>query len=368
MTIYIIIILLCIIGCFSDLFKSEARHLFFYFNLCVLFLVSILRYNIGVDYAVYAQAFDESLDIFNISIEYLTDNNIKNIEYGYLIFESIIKTFTDDFELFIIIYNIIMFYFFTAAITRNPYRNIQLFLLLCFIYPLYIIEAHRQAMAAAIFMYNIKNIIEKKLLSFLFFAFLGFMFHKLSLITLPFYFILNYSIANRKLVFFLLAIIFFMSFFDVIGSIIQYANDSFNYLEAIRRINHYYFIKNDPSLSNISFFAYLQRGILFFIIIAFFSKTKKEYNILIISYIFIFLVLANVGVMAGRVSGLFLVSYLYYFSNLFDSLNKNTHKFILLMFLILWGSSIFIKDLNTTHPEFGTFNYIPYKTILEKIR
>lgn len=366
MTIYIIMFLLCAVGCFVDIFKLEIRNLFFYFNLCVLFFVSILRYNIGVDYAVYEQSFNDSVDIFNISIEYLSDNNVKNIEYGYLIFESIIKTFTADFELFIIIYNVIMFYFFTTAIIRNPYKNIQLFLLLCFIYPLYIIEAHRQAMAVAIFMYNIKNILEKKLLLYIFFVFLGFVFHKISIITLPFYFILNFSRVNIILAFSLLVSMFFVSFFDFVGSVIKYVNDNFNYLEVIRRVNHYYFIKNDPSLSNISIFAYLQRGILFFIIIIFFSKTKSEYNILIISYIFIFLALANVGVVAGRVSGLFLISYLYYFSNLFNSLKQDVNKFILLMFLVLWGGAVFIKDLNTVHPEFGTFNYIPYKTILEK--
>ncbi|EXI61328.1 hypothetical protein MHD_10930 [Mannheimia granulomatis] len=366
MFIYITILSLCIIGCVLDILNLKVRNFFFYFNLCVLFFVSVFRYNIGVDYATYEQSFKDALHLFDTNIEYFTEYNVVNIEYGYLIFESFVKIFTEQFEIFIVIYNIALFSFFTLAIVKNPYKNIQLFLLLCFVYPLYIIEAHRQAMAIAIFMYNIKNILEKRLFLYLFFVFLGFLFHKISLITLPFYFIINYVRINKNLLFFLLVITFLVSFFDVIGSLIQYANDSLNYLEAVRRVNHYYFVKNEPSLSNLPISAYLQRMLLFLIVVIFFAKTKEEYNYLVISYILLFLVFSNVGVLAGRVSGLFLISYLYYFSNLFFNLKSNVYRIVILIFIVLWGSAIFIKDINTIHPEFGTYNYIPYKTILEK--
>lgn len=365
MEIYALLLVSTIIGCLLDFYNiKRSSQIFFFINFLSLFFVSVLRYNLGSDYATYESMFQESIKLFYLSLDYFIYNN-NSIEWGYLLFESVVKTFTDSFFIFIVIYNIIIFYFIWKSINYiNKFKNIQIFIILCFIFPLYIIEAHRQAMAMVIFFYNIKNIIEKKFFSYVFWVFISFIFHKVSIILLPVYFFANKEYA-KKSIFFIYILTVVISIFDLTGKIILYLDYYFGYISLVKRVYVYYFLKNSPSVSDIS---YLIRIFLLCLFFLFYRKVDYRIVNLVIFYILIFFLFSSIGVLSGRISAMFLVSYIYYFTYLLSNIRYNLNKVLIFLFILLYGSIIYYKDITMLHPVYGHEIFTPYKTIFEKYK
>ncbi|TCP95521.1 EpsG-like putative glucosyltransferase [Cricetibacter osteomyelitidis] len=365
MIIYNILILILIVGVFLDTFNINFKNYYFIFTLFLIFLTVILRYNIGADYLSYSEIYDSIIPFSETSFEKLIDYSEQHqLEYGYVILSSIIKNITDNFEIFIFLYNIIIFYFLYLGMKPYPNKNIQLFLLVCLFYPLYLIEAHRQGMALAIFFYNIKNIISENFFKYLTFCILGSLFHKVSLITILIYplIIKEYS---KKLLLFLLVSSFLISSFSLIGRFILFLNENLNQLSFIRRVYFYYFVKHD-STHIINSIAYIHRLFWGCVILYFYKKIPFKLVNLTVLYISIFFLFSDVGILAGRISAMFLVSYICCFAILFCNLRMFFIKLSLLFLLLMYNVSIFYKDIYTRHPIYETYNYIPYRSIFEK--
>ncbi|MGQ0285789.1 EpsG family protein [Pasteurellaceae bacterium 22721_9_1] len=361
MSIYIFILLLLILGSIFDLYNSRIKNIIFNVHFFFVFLLATLRYGVGVDYFQYENLFDNAYPIWDLSLDYFLYNQ-HSIEWGYLLLESLIKSFTPDYAIFLLIYNFILFYFLYKGIKNYSNYNIQLFLFYCFILPIYAIEAYRQAMAMVIFLYNSKNLLNGNLYKYSFWVLVGFLFHKVSLLLLPLYFLVRITIF-RKVSFLIVLIVlsFLISYFDLVGKFIEFLFLYFGDSSLVKRVHLYYFIKHDPSLT-IGFVAYLQRFIIISIALFYRNLFQDKIIQLILFYPITYFIFSNVGVLAGRISAIFLVFYLIYFGGL---LSKDIKlKPFIFIFLILYGSSIFYKDIHTYHKDKEIYTHIPYKNVL----
>lgn len=73
----------------------------FIFNILIIYFLTVFRYGVGAEYFQYEELFKQVLPINKISISYFKDN-VHDIEYGYLFFESVIKYFTDEHLVFLV--------------------------------------------------------------------------------------------------------------------------------------------------------------------------------------------------------------------------------------------------------------------------
>lgn len=356
MTIYILLFLILLISSVLELKNTSVSKFLFIVNIVILYIIATLRYGIGADYFQYQELFEQALPINEISYQYLS-NNIHNIEYGYLIFESLIKLITNDYFIFLGLYNFFMFLFLYRGIQFfKTNKNLQLLVFYSFIYLQYTMDTYRQGMAIAITLYSMKFLVERRLVYYFVTILIASFFHKASVLLMPLYFLVNLRYSYAVLITF---IVFstLVSYFDVTGKIISCLNDLSDF-GFIRRVHYYYFVKHDQSLK-ISFLAYLQRFFILGIIFIFYKDNEITSN-LVIFYVCLFMIFSNVGVLAGRISGMLLVSYMLYFSNLLYKLENKGNKLLLFFFVIIYSGLIFFKDLYIIHPLLGNYKYIPF--------
>ncbi|HGO5824635.1 TPA: EpsG family protein, partial [Mannheimia haemolytica] len=155
-----------------------------------------------------------------------------------------------------------------------------------------------------------------------------------------------------------LCILFYYA--DITGTIINILNDNLNNFSFIRRVHYYYFVKE--SGATMEFTAFVHRIAMLFLILFYFYKVDRKVLNLISLYFILFFTLANVGILAGRVSALFLLCYMCYFSNLICSLRKD-HRIVVAIIMVLYFLIIFYKDLFRVHHIFGNDVYLPYQWI-----
>ncbi|WP_223395636.1 MULTISPECIES: EpsG family protein [Haemophilus] len=162
---------------------------------------TVFRYGVGEEYFQYEELFKQVLPINKISISYFKDN-VHDIEYGYLFFESVIKYFTDEHLVFLVFYVFAMFLFLYKAINNTGlYRNIQLLIFYSFIFLEYIFSVHRQGVAMCIIYYAIILMIheDKLFILFLFYKRIPYTYSNLLLLYVSLFFIFSNVgvLANR---------------------------------------------------------------------------------------------------------------------------------------------------------------------------
>lgn len=269
------------------------------------------------------------LPINKISISYFKDN-VHDIEYGYLFFESVIKYFSDEHLVF---YVFAMFLFLYKAINNTGlYRNIQLLIFYSFIFLEYIFSVHRQGVAMCIIYYAIILMIhEDKLFRYTLLVILASLFHKIAIILIPLHFFIRKEFKVSVL-FYMVVIALFISSFDLIGIVIKWCNENFSNVAVFRRVFHYYFNKHDENLK-MSAIPYMQRAIMLFILFLFYKRIPYTYSNLLLLYVSLFFIFSNVGVLANRVSGILLVSYAIFFSVLICNLKFKRNRLLIILYM-----------------------------------
>ncbi|MCK8894155.1 EpsG family protein [Haemophilus influenzae] len=241
----------------------------FIFNILIIYFFTVFRYGVGEEYFQYEELFKQVLPINKISISYFKDN-VHDIEYGYLFFESVIKYFTDEHLVFLVFYVFAMFLFLYKAINNTGlYRNIQLLIFYSFIFLEYIFSVHRQGVAMCIIYYAIILMIhEDKLFRYTLLVILASLFHKIAIILIPLHFFIRKEFKVSVL-FYMVVIALFISSFDLIGIVVKWCNENFS----------------------------------------------------------------NVGVLANRVSGILLVSYAIFFSVLICNLKFKRNRLLIILYM-----------------------------------
>lgn len=205
MIVYLVTsISLLILGLIYESFNSLAADLrrkklpisfFIVPSFLILFVIFAFRGDFTTDYKNYS-------DLFNIYNRYGFWEVFKagfQVEPGYIFLNKLFGIFTDDviylfmFTSFVILFG---FYYHINKYSVNVWLSILLFVTAGSYYASFNIT--RQIFAVAIIFFGSGFLYERKFFKFLFFVILASLFHKTSLIMIPFYFILNFRLKLRN--------------------------------------------------------------------------------------------------------------------------------------------------------------------------
>lgn len=160
------------------IFKSHPQSLMFFISFIPLFLVSAMRYMIGVDYNSYAWIFS--------AITSLGEKT--HVEIGYELLNRLIGFFTSDFVWVFVLTSGIIIVFFAAAIYENSVTPpLSLFLFAALGYFFYSMNSVRHFMALSLFVFALKYMKKQQFWRFLAAILIAACFHKIALIAIPIY-------------------------------------------------------------------------------------------------------------------------------------------------------------------------------------
>lgn len=170
-------------------FKINIKLFFWYLSELILIIVAAIRYDVGQDYMYTYVPFFNGVLWGNIN---------ENIEVGFLLLNKIVQVFTHDYAGIFIICSVIFFHYIYKAIReQSPMPTLSIFLLVGTTYYFIFLNAMRQMVAVAIFLYAIKFIQERKLIKYLIYMLIASTIHASSLILILLYFL--YGIKLRPI-------------------------------------------------------------------------------------------------------------------------------------------------------------------------
>jgi len=175
--------------------KRLPNYLFILPSFTLLFFFSAFRGDFNPDYTNYTTIFQlinsySFIDAFKVGID---------IEFGFLLLNRLIGVFSSNvIYLFIITSFVILigFYHQFNRYSASIWLSVLLFVTAGSFYASFNIT--RQILAAAIIFAGSKYLYERKFFKYLLVVSLAFLFHKSSLIMVPFYFILNFKVNLRN--------------------------------------------------------------------------------------------------------------------------------------------------------------------------
>lgn len=330
--------------------KLKSKYLYVCFILFLLFLLSAIRYDVGVDYVNYEELFENSLYSINPKIK----------EIGFAFFLYSLNTMGFPYELFVVIFSVLSIYFVSKYILKySPFIFLSIIIFYSFgQFYFNTFNAVRQTLAAYIFLNCLTLIERKKVKTYLFMCLITSIFVHASFILLfLLYFFLRrkYSI-KIKCIFFLLIFITSNVFVNLM-SISFYAIylDFTNFFSEVSPTTYFLLIIS-----------------IFFIVMDILMKNKSSIEILFynINY-FSFLLLSLIVFYDGTPVVMPLNRFSYYFTPIYivlipmaiSRLKIWSNRFICICSVYLIFSLLFYLSLELN----GISNKIvPYQTILYK--
>lgn len=318
------------------------------FTFLLPFLILAIRYGIGVDY------FNTYVPVFEAIKNYGT---YANIEIGYIILNKIVLLFTSDYAGIFILTSFIFCYLTFKSIFDNSI-NVPLSILILLTGGLYFysMNAVRQSIVTAIFLFAIKYIKEKKFIKYCFFIILAATIHKTALIFLPLYFLCQIKLDFKKITIFTILIIVCM---PIIPNIIEWLVQDTKYINYINGIYSSY----SKPMASVAI-----NMLIVILCIIYQGKKDKQYDKTLQVYFNIHLVALWTSFFIGRVplfnriflevfhTQIFTIPYL-----ISKQKNKNAKTIItfvcILLYAILFIYSIGIQNGN---------NVLPYTTIFNR--
>ncbi|KAA6350183.1 hypothetical protein EZS27_002449 [termite gut metagenome] len=159
--------------------KKLSQILFLY----IFILFVGLRYDTGVDYLSYQNIFYEQYEVPEFGYNFL-NSNVYKLVHQFWVFTLFIA-----FIIIFILSKIFRYY-------NNYYYSFFLYLIMAGGYG-FMVNGTRQAIASCFILCSITFIFKRRILFFLFFLFLAFLFHRSSIIFLPFYWICNFPYQHK---------------------------------------------------------------------------------------------------------------------------------------------------------------------------
>lgn len=220
-----------------------------------LVLLAGLRYRVGGDTLHYFDVFDSYP-----TLSTLWDYDFAKAEYnpGWIVFNAIIKTFSDSFYTFqfihALILNTIVFYT-IQKYSRNKFLVVIFYLFFYFLY--FNMEILRESLAIAFFLFAIPSLLNKNWVSYYVMCLLSFSFHSsaLILIILPLF---AKKIKAKYQIFFMVVLALLINFISIDGVI----NSIFGSFAFAQRASRGYLILESnivgiivPAIKIIAFFA-----------------------------------------------------------------------------------------------------------------
>ncbi len=357
--IYFIIFLFFIPFVFLYEYKIDykLKYIFTLISCILLVFLSGLRGSVDGDYESY-------LDIFNkLSNHYRDYANI--VEPGFVVLNLITFKLNLGFNFLIFIMAVLTIlpkiYFFYKRSLNFPLTLIIFFSTSYFIFDFTQI---RQALAIGLFIYSLRFIIEKKIVSYFLVIIVASLFHVSALILLPGYFLFNKEISNKILYSIVLVCSFVsllqlkINLFDILFEKTLLIDNFSEKLNIYQQSEIYSFI----SIKQILF------GLLFIHIKKSNYANQKYLNILVNLYVFGILfatILNQISEVAFRIKWYFFWTECLLVVSFISHIAKNrfTTKFILNSVFIIYYFIIFVILLENLSNR-GQFIY-PYKFFFE---
>lgn len=172
----------------------------------MLFLLSAFRYNVGSDYPNYVM-------IYNEIIAGTAGSLLLGLEPGYLLLIHFSDLIGGNFQLVFFLFSFFTILLMYKTMDSYLHTNTEKLLALLLFIPMFYfpsLSIMRQFLAIAIFFYALKYIISRDFLKYLFFIFIGFLFHKSMILMIPMYWLLNIKFSEKVYLFYItLAVVFF---------------------------------------------------------------------------------------------------------------------------------------------------------------
>lgn len=163
----------------------------------MILLISNKAVMVGTDYDTYNQFFNELLLQHEVPKFYIKDSGWGLYAYFYFI-GKIFRDFRFAVIILILFQLIILYKFFK----KYSYHNLFYFSFLTyysFFYNQNLFNAIKQGVAISLVTYSINLIYEKKVIKYFVILLLGTIFHTLTIILIPFYWLLNQKIKTKKI-------------------------------------------------------------------------------------------------------------------------------------------------------------------------
>lgn len=201
---------------FQYLFRNKlSKNIFLYFSFLLMFLVNVLRYPlIGTDMGRYYRHYI-NIGMINSLDSFLNYDH----EIGFKTLQFLVSHIFNNFQIYIVIVGVIIFSsyaFYIRKYSVNYYLSIFFFITLGF-YD-FSFSGLRQAIAMAISLYAYNFAIKKKLKLFILATLLASLFHITAIVILPIYFLINYQLKRRDILFIIPSFVLFYLFRMRIGA------------------------------------------------------------------------------------------------------------------------------------------------------
>jgi len=253
--------------------RQKYRNASYFIAFLLLVAMSSLRYRVGGDALFYADYYPKMPTLEDASY-YIKYQNIYLHMPLWIYLTAICKSISDNVVLFQIIHSFIFNTFLFVFIKRytDKYFSVLLLLFMSLLYLYFGIEIQREVLAISIFLYNIKNLEEKRWVKYYFFAIFSFLFHVSAIIifVLPFFRFIKF---NRRLVILLLFISFII---PLISNNIFNFFSSFILLDTMKSRADYY---SEITFSLLGLLSYYAVRVLLFIPLALYLYSKEKRNL-----------------------------------------------------------------------------------------
>ena len=357
MAIYIFIFLLFSLFAYLEVrfdLTGYNKNVLYYIIFFYLIIQVGFRWETGTDWRPYFEHFESAGSLEKVFLDVLLGFEIG---YGYSVY--LIRLFTDNYTVFLVIHALIYYLLvFKANKKLSPYPIISMFIF--YTSTMGILGSNRQLIALSVCLYSLKFVVNKKPLKFLVSIALAFTFHTSALFFLVYYF-LNRNFKKYYLITFLLAAIIigksslptyiFSSFADFLGGAASAKADMYS--------------SNEMSETSLSLTGLIRRLLFFvFFLYNYDSLVKKwpVYKLMFNGYFFglciYFLFKDTFIILVGRGSYYFNVMECFLLASQLLLFKYKRDRSYVLLFLILYACLIFFQSIS----EFP-FLFLPYKGI-----
>jgi hypothetical protein len=300
-----------------------------------------LRGWVFADWHIYYPIYDGIPKLFDANFTTIFARYINgfNVEYGFRIYISIIKTIYEDYLFFQLVGSLIDIILLNIIVKRySPKYYVLPFILFCVFWGFNLeMNLIRNIKSILLFILSLKYVAEKKAAKYFFINLIGFSFHASSILFFPLYFVLNKKIP---------ALVSWGLF--IAGSLLYIFGISYlqPFLVAVAPFFNekiQFVISNNLANSEYPFtFGFFERVFTFCILMKNYKKMSESnryarifFNILIF-YLVLFLYCSEFSELAARLSLLFICSYWFLYPSLYAILNK-TYKLLFLVLLLCFS-------------------------------
>jgi hypothetical protein len=314
-----------------------------FFTGCIIFLG--FRGYIYTDWVSYYVFFTELPTLFDLFDDSELYKYIEGAywEKGFILYSIILKTISSNYffyQCFSLIIDHIILYFFFKKYTQN---HIILGFVLYYIFGGLEISINllRNVKSIMLFLISIKYCREQRIAPYILLNALGSLFHIISLLYIPLYFILNRNIPQKiTLLVFIAGNVFYLLEIqwikEILTAIQRYMSSKLGHLITV------YLQAKAYSGSYGLTIGYIERQISFVIIYCFSSrlKEKSDYNTIFLNlfyiYIFIFLFCSEMLIFLSRVALIFILGYWVLYPQIYFVLSKK-RKYIFIILLTVYS-------------------------------